>query len=206
MPTGTARKVIELGPDGDVSGDGFHVRISGSRLVVEDYWMPTWFEITVGGDDGEPVTFARVEAREDGPTLVDLRLTSPDIETRGIKQADLRSIEVRALVEDLTAGFTIRIKGHWRHEIEAVVPVPDSVDYADAVRRIVRMRSGKGTREITPKLLERVADIYRANIDSAPTAAVRKAYQVSPRMAAEYVSRARKRGLLPPTKQGKKRA
>ena len=68
------------------------------------------------------------------------------------------------------------------------------------------MRAGRTSRDITPQLLERVAKVYRDNIDKYPTKAVQHHFQVSQRMAAEYVSRARKRGLLPPTKRGKKNA
>jgi hypothetical protein len=204
MPPGTARKVQ---PDASaIEGDGFRLVVSGDYVVVEDYWLPTWIEITVGGDDGEPITSARVEVRDEaGPMLVDLHLRVPDVGTRGIRQADLRQIEVSAIAEDLVAGFVVHLKTV-EGGLDARPSFPDTAEYAEALKRIIRMRSGKATREITPQLLQRVAEIYRTNIHSTPTKAVQRAYQVSPRMAAEYVSQARKRGFLPPTKRGKKMA
>lgn len=63
-----------------------------------------------------------------------------------------------------------------------------------------------GRRDITPTLLDKVAQVYRDNIDGYPTKAVQHHFQVSQRTAAGYVSKARERGLLPPTKRGKKNA
>ncbi len=63
-----------------------------------------------------------------------------------------------------------------------------------------------GRRRVNTELLRQVAEIYRANFDSAPTEAVARTFGVKQRMAHEYVRRARERGFLPPTTQGKKRA
>ena len=76
-----------------------------------------------------------------------------------------------------------------------------------AARKFVdQLRTGPGNRAITPALLESVPDVYRRNIDHAPTQAVARAFGVKSRMASNYVDRARRAGYLPPTKQGKKRA
>ena len=68
------------------------------------------------------------------------------------------------------------------------------------------LRLDKGKRRVSAGLLEEVADVYRANIDHAPTEAVARTFGVRSRMASNYVQRARERGFLPPTKQGKKQA
>ena len=44
------------------------------------------------------------------------------------------------------------------------------------------------------------------NIDGAPTKAVAAMFNVKDRMASTYVERARKKGYLPETKQGQKKA
>ena len=73
--------------------------------------------------------------------------------------------------------------------------------------RAATLRLGKeGKRKILTDLLRQVADVYRANIDHAPTEAVARTFGVRSRMASGYVQRARERGCLPPTKQGKKQA
>jgi hypothetical protein len=61
-------------------------------------------------------------------------------------------------------------------------------------------------RDITPALLEKVAGICRANVHGAPMGAVEHHFQISQRMGVEYVSGARKAGLLPATVNGRKQA
>ena len=184
---------------------GARLRISEEPVVLEDHWIPRVLEILLEGD-GEPETYARVEVSESGPKLVELRFSSVDPDSRGIRQADLRSVVVAAVVEDFVAGFTFRVQRDEAGGAEVQVPVYGSPAYVDALRFVGRMRAGRTSRDITPQLLERVAAVYRDNITGRPTKAVQHHFQVSQRMAAEYVSRARKRGLLPPTKRGKKQA
>lgn len=111
-----------------------------------------------------------------------------------------------ALLEDSVAAFTFRIEVDAEGKESAHVPELGSPVYSDALRHVGQLRAGRTARSITPELLERVASVYRANITGNPTKAVQHHFQVSQRMSAEYVSRARKRGLLPPTKRGKKQA
>ena len=181
------------------------VRISEEFVVLEDHWIPRVLEILLKGD-GEPETYARVEVSESGPKLVELRFSSVDPDARGVRQADLRSVQVSAVLEELVAGFTFRVKRDAAGAAAVLLPMVGSPEYADALRFAGRTRAGRTSRDITPQLLERVATVYRANIAGRPTKAVEHNFQVSQRMAAEYVSRARKRGLLPPTKRGKKQA
>lgn len=63
-----------------------------------------------------------------------------------------------------------------------------------------------GRRYIDDELLSQVAEVYRSNFDRAPAEAVARTFSVKARMAHEYVRRARERGFLPPTTQGKKKA
>jgi hypothetical protein len=81
-------------------------------------------------------------------------------------------------------------------------------DHHDRVIRdfLYATRLDKGKRPITTELLVEVANVYRANIDKAPAEAVARTFGVKSRMASNYVQRARERGLLPPTIQGKKKA
>ena len=62
-----------------------------------------------------------------------------------------------------------------------------------------------GRRHVNAELLRQVAEVYRAKFDKAPADAVARTFGVKPRMAHEYVRRARERGFLPPTTQGKKK-
>jgi len=181
----------------------FRVRVSSRFVVVHDHYMPSLIEL-ISTPDAEPRIFAQVEVDESGPSLREFAFTSHDPKSKGIRQADFRAIQVSALVEDLVALWTIRID---RDEDGNVVGPTNIYDDRPGLTRFVgQMRMGRTSRDITPQLLERVAEVYRENIAGHPTKAVEHHFQVSQRMAAEYVSRARKRGLLPPTKKGKKNA
>ncbi|MBR7744453.1 hypothetical protein KC207_14250 [Phycicoccus sp. BSK3Z-2] len=199
------------GTDWIVLGDqAARLRVSREYVVLEDHWIPTWLEISVNGrpnDGPDPEGFARVEVNRNGvPRLVEFAFRASDPESQGIRQADFREVEVSALVEELVAGFTFRAQRGPDGESIVEPPLEGSDAYLEALRFIGRRRAGRTSRDITPELLERVARVYRSNIDRHPTKAVEHHFQVSQRMAAEYVSRARKRGLLPPTKRGQKRA
>ena len=180
------------------------LRVSEDYVVLEDHWIPKVLEI-VGGEDGDQV-YARVEVSESGSRLAELRFTNSDPDGQGIRQTDLRNVEVSALTESLVAGWTFRVDRDAEGVATVEPPHPDTVAYTDALRFVGRLRSGRTSRDITPQLLERVATVYRDNISGNPNKAIEHHFQVGQRMAAEYVSRARKRGLLPPTKKGQKKA
>lgn len=75
-----------------------------------------------------------------------------------------------------------------------------------AEKFVERQRRPRKYRVITDDFLKKVAEVYRENIDRAPTKAVARTFNVKDRMASTYVDRARKKGYLPPTKQGQKKA
>jgi hypothetical protein len=81
-------------------------------------------------------------------------------------------------------------------------------DYAQrlAAKFIERQRLPREYRVIDDDLLKQVARVYRENIRRAPTKAVAKRFGLKERMASSYVQRARRKGFLPPTKQGQKKA
>jgi hypothetical protein len=189
------------------------VRLSGPRVHLENHLVPARLEIKTGGA-GEPEIYARVEVDENRSKLAELHFTSTDPDARGIRQSDLREVEVRALVEDFVAMFTLGYgvfpyaSKHGGEtvglEIYGVELIEGGMD-PSFLSLAQSLRHGR-KRDITPALLEKVAEIYRANIHGAPTKAVEHHFQVSQRMAVEYVSRARKAGLLPPTVRGRKKA
>jgi hypothetical protein len=182
---------------------------SDDYVMLEDRLVPVWVEFVLSGEPGNPTVSGRIELRERVPQCVALSLTSGDTD-REIRQSDLRSIEVNTLVIDLVAALSLGVERHKDDPrlIKLRLPVSEPAGFpTTAARRVVeRQRRSPGLREITPELLQRVADVYRANIDHAPTEAVAKTFGVKSRMASTYVQRARAAGYLPPTKQGKKQA
>lgn len=194
---------VSFEPWTDFPGAGFAVQISADYVVLEDHWIPRVLRFKTTSQEPQMYFEVVVPEREGGPRLTEFAFVSRDPNSKGIRQADFRQVQVTALVEDFVAMFTTRIERDANGEIVGRSALDD---LPGMTRFVGRMRAGRTSRDITPELLERVASVYRENIDGYPTKAVQHHFQVSQRMAAEYVSRARKRKLLPPTKRGKKNA
>lgn len=210
----------ELGPRFEQEGcqaveldDGGLITISNTMIGVEDRMLPEWVNfklaLTRTHVAGEPWMLGRVAVREGVPQCVSLVFTSGR-EGREIRQSDLRSVEINMLVIDLMAALSIQVDQSNPDEtiFRGGLPgVEGPGEVFTAARRFMERRRRKpGLRDITPQLLERVAETYRANINHAPTEAVAKTFGVKQRMASTYVQRARTAGYLPATKQGKKQA
>jgi hypothetical protein len=202
---------VRVGEDGDIKDAdyGVHLRVSGEYEVIHDRYMPTWLEVTIEGRDG-PNTFGRIEVRDGRPKVVAISMWSTPGQGE-IKQKHLRSTQISSLLDELYPGFVMRVDRDNNLVELAVHPElaargKDPQGFYDARRFIDQLRTGAGNRVITPELLKSVADVYRRNINHAPTQAVARTFGVKPRMASNYVDRARQAGYLPPTKQGKKKA
>lgn len=190
-----------LGDDTVAGNDTYKLRWSGEFMAAGNSWLPTWMEFEMNGHD-EPNQYARVEIRDDVPRLVELGWRAGEHQ-REIRQKDLRETTVSTIVDDVYAMTVIEVRGG-----EAVLNTgPEGSEQDRRMRDLLEeLRVGKGKRKISAPLLEQVANVYRANIDHAPTEAVARTFGVRSRMASNYVQRARERGFLPPTKQGKKQA
>ena len=187
--------------------EGWILKVSGEYEVVDDYLVPTWAEFTMHGYNG-PDNVARIEVRNGVPELVRLEwLSNPH--QREIRQRDLRSMEVDGFVTTLFAGLT-RQRSPGSGIVGIATGATEDGDHPPAFyaaqRFVGSLRRPEGYRSITPDLLKTVAEVYRRNIDRAPTQAVGKFFGVKSRMASIYVDRARQAGLLPPTTRGKKKA
>ena len=181
--------------------DNYKLRISGEYMLAGNSRLPMWMEIEANGHD-EPNLYARVEIRDDVPRLVELGWRASEHQ-REIRQKDLRETSVATILDEVYAMTIIEVRGG-----KAVLNLGDEGGEQDRKIRALldELRVGKGKRRLTTELLRQVADVYRANIDHAPTEAVARTFGVRSRMASGYVQRARERGYLPPTKQGKKQA
>ena len=192
---------VRLGDDRIAENDNYRLKISGEFVHVADSWLPTWIEFEVRGHDG-PNQRARVEIRDDVPRLVELCWCAGEHQ-REIRQNDLRQASVAKLLDDVYAMTVIEVR-----DGEAVLNLgPEGSEQDKKMRTLLEeLRVDKGKRRISTELLRQVAEVYRANFDHAPTEAVARTFGVRSRMASSYVQRARERGFLPPTKQGKKQA
>jgi hypothetical protein len=199
-------------------GGVLRVRLSGGYVRLESHQVPARLELVTAGV--EPEIYARIEVDENRSRLGELRFLSTDPDSRGVRQSDLRAVEVAQLLEDFVALFTLGYgliphtyrgkdapaEGIPTYALEFVGSVVEGEGLDPAFSNLARSLRRSRHRDITPALLEKVAEVYRGNFDRAPTKAVEHHFQVSQRMAAEYVSRARGAGMLPPTSRGKKQA
>jgi hypothetical protein len=193
---------VRIGEDGDIKEPdyGIHIRVSGEYEIVHDRYLPTWLELTIEGHDG-PNLFRRIEVRDGRPELVAMSWWSIPGQ-REIKQKDLRNLPVASILDEVYPAFVIHVD-HVNEQ--ALVAAGDSPAFYAAQRFVENIR-GPGHRAITDELLKKVAEVYRRNIDRAPTQAVARSFGVKSRMASTYVDRARRAGYLPPTRQGQKKA
>jgi hypothetical protein len=207
----TERSVrARLGPDKtEVYGD-VTVRYSGEYEIMADLSLPTWLEVSTGGTDN-PDQFARIELRNQRPEIVAMSWTSGPGQ-REIKPKDLRERRIAELL-DLYRFYTMRVvkteqnylvEAARRGDTQALRTITDVEDIARPGD--MQALRAPGHRVITDEFLASVADVYRRNIAHAPTQAVARTFGVKPRMASNYVDKARQAGHLPPTKQGKKQA
>ncbi|MGO9732754.1 hypothetical protein [Mycobacterium sp.] len=203
---------VRIREDGDIKEPdyGVHIRVSGEYEVVHDRYLPTWLELTIEGHDG-PNLFRRIEVRDGQPELVVMSWWSVPGQ-REIKQKDVRNLPVASILDEVYPAFVLRIDRD-NNRVELAVGSDEMAargespqGFYDARSFIDQLRARHGNRVITPAFLQSVADVYRRNIDHAPTQAVARTFGVKSRMASTYVDLARRAGYLPPTKQGKKHA
>jgi hypothetical protein len=203
VPRGRPRlaRYKRLWKDVVAENDKYRLKISGEFMLARNFRLPRWIEIQVKGHDG-PNQYARVEIRDDVPRLVELCWRAEEHQSE-IRQKHLREAIV-ATILDVYAMTVIDRQGD-----KAVLNIGEEGSAQDRkIRQLLNELelARKGKRPVTSELLRQVADVYRANIDKAPTEAVARTFGVRSRMASTYVQRARERGLLPPTTQGIRRA
>lgn len=139
--------------------------------------FPAWVRKRVLGPNGDPDMDAKIEVSDDGrPEVTSLIFTTkPD--GRGLRTADLASVNVDQLIYDTYRS----IAGLMPHLT------------ADAPKRAERARRGR-PRKVTPALLAEVARVYTDNADHHPVKAVGHRFGVERRQASYYVQQARAEG------------
>lgn len=195
-------------PDGDpviALEDGhYRLRVRNRYLVHGNHCLPEWVEIEATGSEA-PDMRARIELAQGVPRVTSVSW-SMQPHQREVRQGDLRDMTVSTLVEGVYARAVI--------EMASAEPYfrNDDIERLSADQRRINVRHlleglrSHGKRRVTGEFLREVADVYRANIDHAPTSAVARTYGVKLRQAGDYVAKARQREFLPPTKQGRANA
>jgi hypothetical protein len=183
-------------------GEQYKLRVGPYVEAVPDHHMPEWVELEACGFD-EPDVCLRIELRDGIPRLVDLRFRAGP-NSREVMAKDLRDHDLSGFVETFYGGLVIRVD---RGDGKTIVRqfLDPETQFSRQIHNFLRQRRS-GKRRITGDFLARVAEVYRNNIDHAPTEAVAKTFGVKHRQATDYVKQARDRGWLPPTKQGRAKA
>ncbi|MGH3556635.1 hypothetical protein [Mycobacterium sp.] len=199
-----------------IEDDGLRFRVSGDYVafgmggapLAEGEWspsgrfLPAWVEFELDGRD-EPDFYCRVELRDDVPRVVELGWCARESQSE-IRQKHLRAAEVAALVNEVYGTWAVELRDVWRDTPGMAIPTEIGTEQERVIRGFLHdLRTGR--RHVNAELLRQVAQVYRANFDKAPAEAVARTFGVKQRMAHEYVRRARERGFLPPTTQGKKK-
>lgn len=189
-------------------------RISPDTHAIEGLEVPTWIEATIPAE-GAPDLFVRIEIRDDAPRVVALSFIA-QADQGEVQEKHLRKVHVDQLATDLLAPWVSEqlsdpdVLAFWTSK-GLVIPTmarPEPGEPAQRAARKVfeRQRLPPEYRRIDNEFLQQVAQVYRENIGHAPTAAVAEAFSVGYRTAVTYVDKARGKGYLPPTKQGRKKA
>ncbi len=190
---------------GRLEADGALTPLAECEWTPSARLLPAWVELELFGR-GDPDFHCRVELRNDVPRMVELGWRAREDQTE-IRQKHLRAAEVSGIANLVYGIWVVEFHDVWRDK-PGIVLGNFPGDDEEQNRRIRNFLQDLqlGRRRVTTELLAQVAEVYRANFDSAPTEAVARTFGVKQRMAHEYVHRARERGFLPPTTQGKKRA
>lgn len=176
-------------------------RVSTRFEVIDGRRMPTWLELescTGMANLHEPTWGARIELKDGAPKIASMGFRAHLESSREVKPADFQRI--RSAIYVFYAAFCADIGP----DGEPVYRIDDS----DADKRIAEFleRRRTGRQRLKTDDYKRAAQIYRDNFDDTPTEAVADAFGVQIRQGGNIVSECRRRGFLPPTKQGKKQA
>lgn len=162
---------------------------AGEPVPVGDRLVPRIIEVEVAADGTDPALRMRIEVRQGVPVYTQVALVGDDI-----RQKDLMNLFLNDWLSQIVAALAFNADG----------TKPFEEGRGDAIRTIEVARKKRNRRD--PKLLNRVAEIYREHFDTGkPTQAVERAFGVSKRTAIRYVQDARAAGLLPATVPGKKK-
>ena len=194
---------INRGNDGETTvkfwHDGQLIEWTRSHAhdTIDGVKVPAWVSQRRYGK-GNPDMFVKVAVRDGAPEVVEFSLISQPGQ-REVRRMHLRDVDVEKLAAEL-----------YSFDVNEADPDDGPAAYAMGQRMadkfIERQRRPRDYRVINDPFLQKVAQVYRANIQGAPTKSVAKHFQVKDRMASKYVDKARRAGYLHKTKQGQKKA
>lgn len=169
------------------------------RIHDERWMVPKAVTARQRGADGEPSVTVRFEIIDGAPSA---RTVQFEAKNRGreIRSGDLDALALPQIAMTAFQAFASRL-----------LPDPEGGLYGlyseerkwEVEGEVERRRAA--TRGPSEAELRRVAEIYLAHVDDAPTRAVAALRGYSPRTAHRRVKQAELAGLLPPTTPGRRR-
>jgi hypothetical protein len=177
---------------------GCAYRVSTAFEVVDGRRMPLILELeSLFGMENlrEPMWFASVELRDGAPKIANFGFKSQPGQ-RELKWSDFQ--RAREAVYVFYAAFCADLgpdgEPIYRTDQDAEKQIAEFIEQRRTGRRRLKTEDYKYA-----------AQVYRDNFDETPTQAVADAFEVGLRRAGDIVAECRRRGFLPPTKQGKKK-
>lgn len=170
--------------------------------VADGVALPAELHLRFYGSTEQPSLLVKYGIRDGTPVCVGLTI---EAKTQGREVLPKDFDIIRRELANWTQTVITNVMQHVRSESEGTVDSPDFVD--SATGRAAYRNAQKGRRrKVDDRLLEEVAAIYREYIDDRPWRTIAERFSVSETTAARYVVLARKAGLLPATKPGRKKA
>lgn len=171
--------------------------------VGKDLAVPPNFEMEIRHGDGRPDLVLDIEVRGGVPQCRRAELRSTE-DGREVLASDLRGV----LLEDLLESAVRQVSLYMSVEeqpggvLTRFEPAMGEAAGQDVLRQFRAVRR-EARRRVTDDFLRSVAEVYRANVDGNPTAAVSQHTGRSHRTAALYVQQARDKGFLGRSMRGK---
>jgi hypothetical protein len=144
---------------------------------------------------------ARFEIRDGVPQTVDFRITSTET-GRGVTASDMKRWEP---VGEMALAAFYRFAKLMEHDDGANEELGAVQQTDEDALRATRSNIEAWSKDRETQL-SLVAEVYRANLNGNPREAVKDLGPFSDRTASRRIEQARAAGLLPKTKQGKKKA
>lgn len=201
IPDGCHGGAFYVDPN-DETAPSCYYRVSTDFEIVDGRRMPLWMEVEDAGEGAVSGLGwgARVELVAGVPKIVNIGFeTRHGFEFgREVKAADFQV--TRDIINTFYAAFCA--------EQDATGEPVFRIGDADADRRIREFleRRRTGRQRLKTADYERAAQVYRDNFEDTPTQAVAEAFGVGIRQGGNIVAECRRRGFLPSTKQGRKKA
>jgi len=157
---------------------------------VGDHGVPAKMRYSHPGGANQPALDIGIEVRDGVPVCTEIRLVASDLGQVRVKDLTLLAgILEKRITELASLSVWDRTERGW-----GKASVIDEL-HRTAHERSVRNARQANRRRVTPDLLARVAEVYVAASGNR-LEVIQKAFEVSERTAARYVTRAREAGLL----------